>query len=167
MKNVLNWQFSSPVQDKVIPYALGGKDLLVRAETGSGKTGAFLIPIMQRLMMYSRKFNHRAMQTKAIVVVPTRELAIQIHTVFYKIVHHSSLNKSDKINIDAGLAIGGSDILQNSHDMEKNPEVVICTPGRIVDLMKNSQFVDLSSVEIMIIDEADRMFQLGFRAELD
>lgn len=82
MKNILNWQFSSPVQDKVIPYALGGKDLLVRAETGSGKTGSFLIPIIQRLLMYSTKFNHRSMQTKAMVVVPTRELAIQIHTVF-------------------------------------------------------------------------------------
>lgn len=65
------------------------------------------------------------------------------------------------------MAIGGSDILQNSHDIEKNPEIVICTPGRIVDLMKNSQFVDLTSVEMMIVDEADRMFQLGFKAELD
>jgi len=155
------------VQDKVIPYALGGKDLLVKAETGSGKTGAFLIPVIQRLMMYNNKFAHRSMHTKAIVVVPTRELATQIHSVFYKLVNRSATERNDRILIDSGLAIGGSDINQNSNEIEKNPEVVICTPGRIVDLLKNSQFVDFSNVEILIIDEADRMFQLGFKSELD
>mmetsp|Transcript_18880 Transcript_18880/g.15457 ORF Transcript_18880/g.15457 Transcript_18880/m.15457 type:complete len:119 (+) Transcript_18880:262-618(+) len=118
-------------------------------------------------MMYNNKFAHRSLSTKALIVVPTRELAIQIHSVFYKIINHSALDKECRILIDSGIAIGGSDILQNSNDIEKNPELVICTPGRIVDLLKNSQFVDFSGVEILVIDEADRMFQLGFKSEID
>jgi superfamily II DNA/RNA helicase len=69
--------------------------------------------------------------------------------------------------LDAGLAIGGSDILSNANMVQRNPEVIMGTPGRLVDLIKNTQFFDLSNIDILVVDEADRLFQMGFKNELD
>lgn len=105
---------------------------------------------------------HRTFNTKCLILIPTRELAVQIHTVFYKLIG----NDDKKIFLDAGLAIGGIDIAQNTNMVQRQPEIIIGTPGRIVDLMKNTNYLDLSIIEIIIIDEADRLFQMGFQTEL-
>lgn len=147
--------FSSPtpVQQAVIPSALAGRDLLVSAATGSGKTAAFLLPVMQRLLERSAP---RA-ATRALILVPTRELAQQIETHFFRLGSYSRLG--------FGVIIGGPPRTHQIPILRKNPEIIVATPGRLLDHLRGGE-ADLGDLELLVLDEADRMLDLGFAEDV-
>ena len=145
----------TPVQSATIPIALLGKDIVAGAVTGSGKTAAFMIPIIERLLYKPA----RVASTRVIVLTPTRELAIQVADVGRKIAHFVS-------DITFGLAVGGLNLRQQEQELKSRPDVVIATPGRLIDHIRNSASFNVDTVEILVIDEADRMLEEGFQDEL-
>lgn len=147
----LGFKKPTDIQFKAIPSILKGDDVLAIAQTGTGKTAAFVIPILHLLMRRSHhnKFN----QVKCLVMVPTRELAIQIAQVFNQIGKHTGLTF-------LGL-VGGVDQLPQIKKLGKGVDVLIATPGRMFDLV-SQKHIDLSRVDILVLDEADHMLDLGF-----
>jgi len=145
----LKFETFTPVQEQAIPLALDGKDLLVSAETGSGKTAAFMLPTLHRLISDKPK----VMCTRVLVLVPTRELARQVHT------HAKQLASETPIRI--AMIAGGHDIHQENAVIRKIPEIVIATPGRLLSHLDRGT-IDFSGLEVLILDEADRMLDMGF-----
>ncbi|RCI14747.1 hypothetical protein L249_6686 [Ophiocordyceps polyrhachis-furcata BCC 54312] len=145
----------TPIQAKAIPFALLGKDLVGGAQTGSGKTGAFIIPILERLLYRPNKVP----TTRVVVLAPTRELAIQCHSVAIKLASYTDIKFS--------LAVGGLSLKMQEAELRRRPDVVIATPGRFIDHMRNSASFKIDKVEILVLDEADRMLAEGFADELD
>ncbi|KAJ2894581.1 uncharacterized protein MKZ38_007404 [Zalerion maritima] len=145
----------TPVQGKTIPMALNGKDIVGSAATGSGKTAAFLIPILERLLYRDT----RSPRTRVVVLTPTRELAMQCHDVATKLSTHT--------NIRFCLAVGGLSMKVQEAELRLRPDVVIATPGRFIDHMRNSLGFAVDGIEIMVLDEADRMLEDGFADELE
>lgn len=143
----------TPVQQAVIPAALEGADLLVAAATGSGKTAAFLLPVMQRLL--ERRAPRSA--TRALVLVPTRELARQSEEHFFRLGSYSRLR--------LGVIIGGVPRAHQIPTLRKNPELLVATPGRLLDHLRAGE-VDLGDLECLVLDEADRMLELGFAEDV-
>ncbi|WP_369681285.1 DEAD/DEAH box helicase [Chromatium okenii] len=143
------YELPSPVQTQVIPLALEGRDLLVSAATGSGKTAAFLLPMMQRFLA---KPAH-AGGTRALILLPTRELARQIYIHFMRLASFTRLT--------AGVITGGDAKAHQIATLRKNPEILIATPGRLLELLQSGQ-VDLRDLEVLVLDEADRMLDMGF-----
>ncbi|CAD8193981.1 unnamed protein product [Paramecium pentaurelia] len=147
------YKYPTQIQAQIIPLVLAGKDVLASSCTGSGKTAAFLLPLMQRFgNTKSQKYS------KALIVMPTRELALQCYEMFQKLNQFS--------NSTAALVIGAVPIQQQEAELRRYPDIIIATPGRIVDLMKNSFSIDLSSIEVLVLDEADRLMEMGFEAEI-
>lgn len=142
------------VQAQVIPEALSGRDLLVSAKTGSGKTLAYLIPSVQRILSEEQD---TSAGTLVLILVPTRELARQVEK------HFAPLGKNT--GLQAGVIIGGSDFKYQKSLLRKNPEFIIATPGRLVELIKIGS-VDLEALQTLVIDEADHMLDMGFRADV-
>ncbi|KAI9220268.1 P-loop containing nucleoside triphosphate hydrolase protein [Blastocladiella britannica] len=149
--------FTAPtiIQARTIPLALMGKDIVGGAVTGSGKTLAFMIPILERLL-FRPKANP---VTRVLVLTPTRELAIQCHSVATKVAQFT--------DITIALAVGGLNVKQQEAELKKRPDVLIATPGRLIDFIHNSASFTLDTVEILVMDEADRMLEDGFADELD
>lgn len=152
-----NLTHCTAIQAQCIPIALSGKDIAGQAQTGTGKTLAFLLPIMQHLLHKPRQSNHPVNHPRTIVVAPTRELAIQIHK------DAVALNNQTKLSL--GLVYGGVDYKKQMDNVQKELDILIGTPGRLIDYHKKNIF-SLNSIEIMVIDEADRMFDLGFIADI-
>ncbi|KAM3562900.1 hypothetical protein ARSEF4850_002582 [Beauveria asiatica] len=145
----------TPIQAKTIPIALMGKDLVGGAVTGSGKTGAFIIPILERLLYRPKKVP----TTRVVVLTPTRELAIQCHAVATKLAAHTDIKFT--------LAVGGLSLKVQEAELRLRPDVIIATPGRFIDHMRNSVSFPIDTVEILVLDEADRMLEDGFADELN
>lgn len=139
------YETPSPVQDQTIPLTLEGKDLVGIAETGTGKTGAFAIPVLHKLMT--------SQHAKAIIIAPTRELAQQIFAECHSIARGSE--------IDAAILIGGSPMGRQLRDLRANPQIVIGTPGRIKDHIERKT-LKLQNFNIAVLDEVDRMLDMGF-----
>jgi len=137
----------TPVQEMAIPHALEGKDVLATAQTGTGKTLAFLLPIMEKLGA-----NH-VPGVRALILVPTRELAIQVQAVYDKL-RFGKLPKT-------ALVIGGMAERPQIEAVRKGAGVIVATPGRLEDYLKR-RLVDLSKVETLVLDESDRMLDMGF-----
>ncbi|SCU85855.1 LADA_0D10264g1_1 [Lachancea dasiensis] len=152
----LNYVKPSPIQSAAIPIALLGKDIIAGAVTGSGKTAAYMIPIIERLLYKPAQ----VASTRVIVLTPTRELAIQVSDVGTKLAKFVS-------TINFGLAVGGLNLRQQEQNLRSRPDVVIATPGRLIDHIRNSASFNVESVEILVIDEADRMLEEGFQDELN
>ncbi|KAH3664344.1 hypothetical protein WICMUC_005729 [Wickerhamomyces mucosus] len=151
----LGYSKPSPIQSATIPIALLGKDIIAGAVTGSGKTAAYMIPVIERLLYKPTK----VAATRVIVLTPTRELAIQVGDVGKKIGKFVN-------NLSFGLAVGGLNLRQQEQDLKQRPDIVIATPGRIIDHLRNSPSFNVDNVEILIVDEADRMLEEGFQKEL-
>ena len=147
------WQQPTPVQQQVIPLAMDERDLLVSAATGSGKTGAFLLPMMQRFV--DRPAPNTA--TRGLVLVPTRELARQVHDHFMALGSYTRLT--------AAVIIGGENRGHQVADLRRNPDIVVATPGRLVEHIDTGE-AELGDLEVMVLDEADRMLDLGFLDEV-
>jgi ATP-dependent RNA helicase SrmB len=143
------YELPSPVQAQVIPLAQAGRDLLVSAATGSGKTAAFLLPMAQRFLAIPA----HAGGTRALILVPTRELARQIYIHFMRLCSFTRLT--------AAVITGGDAKAHQISALRKNPEILVATPGRLLELLQNG-LVDLRDLEILVLDEADRMLDMGF-----
>ena len=142
----------TPIQEQAIPILLEGKDLLGCAQTGTGKTAAFAIPIIQ--LLHQKEGIEKGRKTiKALIITPTRELAIQIGESF------QAYGKNTKLNYT--VIFGGVNQRSQTDALRAGVDVVIATPGRLLDLM-NQKFISLKSLEFFVLDEADRMLDMGF-----
>jgi superfamily II DNA/RNA helicase len=151
--NKLGFDRPTPVQQQTIPLALAQKDLKVSAETGSGKTAAFLLPALHRLLTQpSTLFG-----TRVLILAPTRELAQQTY--------QQCLQLSEFTELQTGLITGGDDFRQQQKMLRKNTEIVIATPGRLLELMEQDA-PDFTQLDILILDEADRMLDMGFSEDV-
>lgn len=151
----LNFSEPTPIQLRTIPLALQGLDLVASAITGSGKTAAFLLPILERLLYRPR----RIPTTRVAILMPTRELAVQCHSV--------AIALSRFTDITFAQLVGGFSLREQETLLKKRPDVVIATPGRFIDHMRNSPSFSVSTLEILVLDEADRMLDDGFADELN
>ncbi len=143
----------TPIQSAALPIALSGHDVAGQAQTGTGKTAAFLLALMDRLLKRPEPAGRRPNQPRAIVLAPTRELAIQIHK--------DALQLGQFTPFKFALIYGGVDYDAQRDALRAGVDVLIGTPGRVIDYFKQHVF-DLRAVEVMVLDEADRMFDLGF-----
>lgn len=143
----LGYKNPTPIQTKAIPIILSGEDVIGCAETGTGKTAAFLLPIIQNLSLQTRP------GIRVLVLAPTRELALQIEKNYGEL-NHLKGNRSV-------LVMGGANIRTQIATIRRRPTIVIATPGRLLDL-KERGAIDLSSIEVLVLDEADRMLDMGF-----
>jgi ATP-dependent RNA helicase DDX27 len=150
----LGWQHPTPIQAKAIPVALKGHDICGSAMTGSGKTAAFVLPILERLL--GRDAHFRAV--RALILSPTRELAQQSHDVIEQLAQFTDLHSC--------LIIGGVSNKQQEALLRRQPDIVVATPGRIIDHLRNARSVDFDDLEVLVLDEADRLLELGFAQEL-
>eukprot|EP00771_Trimastix_marina_P000737 gnl/Trimastix_PCT/1767.p1 GENE.gnl/Trimastix_PCT/1767~~gnl/Trimastix_PCT/1767.p1 ORF type:complete len:467 (+),score=168.16 gnl/Trimastix_PCT/1767:77-1477(+) len=149
----IGWKKPTPIQLATIPTALQGKDIIGLAETGSGKTGAFILPILNDLLANPRS------GLFACVVAPTRELAFQIAEQF------TALGAS--INLKCATLVGGVDITQQAIALSRHPHIAVATPGRLVDLLENVKGFSLRTIRYLVLDEADELLNMNFTVELD
>ena len=148
-----DYTIPTPIQEKAIPLLLSDQDVLGSAQTGTGKTAAFAIPILQKIYLGKLELNSTEKKIKALVLAPTRELALQIHDNFVKY--------SMYINVNSTVIYGGIKQARQVRDLQQGVDIVVATPGRLLDLVKQRK-LSLSDVEYLVIDEADRMLDMGF-----
>jgi ATP-dependent RNA helicase RhlE len=144
---------TTPVQSAVLPYALAGRDVIGCAETGTGKTAAYLLPILDRLLKAHRDQADAPRRIRALVLAPTRELVTQIDDEVQGFGYHSP--------IASAAVYGGVPIEPQERALKAGVEIVIATPGRLLDHMR-SHVGDFSGLEVFVLDEADRMMDMGF-----
>ena len=142
---------TTPIQEKSIPYILDGKDLVGCAQTGTGKTAAFAVPVLQNLSK-DKKVNKNPRTIRALVLAPTRELAIQIGESF------ECYGKY--INLKSAVIFGGVSQNPQTKALREGVDILIATPGRMLDLF-NQKYIDLRNIECFVLDEADRMLDMG------
>ncbi|KAJ4486180.1 DEAD-domain-containing protein [Lentinula aciculospora] len=152
----LGFHHPTPIQSATIPVALLGKDIVGGAQTGSGKTAAFIIPMLERLLY--REKGKKAAATRCLILVPTRELAVQCYDVGIKLGAHT--------DITFCVVVGGMSIKSQEASLRNRPDIVIATPGRLIDHIHNSPSFTLDNLDILVLDEADRMLSDGFADEL-
>jgi ATP-dependent RNA helicase RhlE len=145
----LGWNETRPVQSGVIPLALAGADVIACAETGTGKTAAFLVPILQRFLTESAAPSG----TRALVLAPTRELAVQIEDQVQGLTYHTS--------VSSVAVYGGVPMDPQERALRAGVDIVVATPGRLMDHMRHDS-VNFSALEVLVLDEADRMLDMGF-----
>lgn len=147
----------TPIQLQAIPHVAAGRDLLGCAQTGTGKTAAFALPILHRLTSAGNPRRGSGRRTRVLVLAPTRELAAQIGASFQAYGRHTALRHC--------CIYGGVNQNPQVRALRHGVDILIATPGRLLDLL-NQGFVDLSAVEIFVLDEADRMFDMGFLPDM-
>jgi ATP-dependent RNA helicase DDX27 len=152
----LSFHTPTPIQAATIPAALLGKDIVGNAVTGSGKTAAFIIPILERLLY--REKGKKAAATRCLILVPTRELAVQCFEVGTKLAAHT--------DIRFALIVGGLSLKAQETTLRSRPDVIIASPGRLIDHLRNSPTFNLDALDVLVLDEADRMLSDGFADEL-
>ncbi|CAH2001975.1 unnamed protein product [Acanthoscelides obtectus] len=142
----------SKIQREAIPVALQGKDIIGLAETGSGKTAAFALPILQALLENPQRYF-------ALILTPTRELAFQISEQF------EALGSS--IGVKCAVIVGGMDMMSQALILAKKPHILIATPGRLLDHLENTKGFTLRALKYLVMDEADRILNMDFEVEVD
>ncbi|MBV8909694.1 MAG: DEAD/DEAH box helicase [Gammaproteobacteria bacterium] len=147
----------TPIQAQTLPLALAGRDVAGQAQTGTGKTAAFLVALYQALLTRPASPSRAPTAIRALVVAPTRELAVQIQRDALTLGAHTGLRHA--------LVFGGIDYEKQRAQLREGCDVLIGTPGRLIDYFKQHVF-DLKSVQVLVLDEADRMFDLGFIADI-
>lgn len=142
----------TPIQAQAIPPALEGRDVIGCAQTGTGKTAAFVVPMIERLAVLPKG------QPQALILAPTRELALQIFAAIEKLgrSHH----------ISATVIVGGSDMQAQIRGLRQRPDILVATPGRLLDHMWNGT-INLAPIKILVLDEADRMLDMGFAPQIN
>jgi len=141
------YETATPIQEAAIPAALRGRDIIGTAQTGTGKTAAFVLPILNKLLDGPRRI------PRALIVTPTRELAEQIHQVVRAL--------SAGANLKSAAIYGGVTANRQVKALKEGVEILVATPGRLLDLMQQ-RYIRLERIEILVLDEADRMFDMGF-----
>jgi ATP-dependent RNA helicase RhlE len=147
-----NYTEPTPIQEKAIPLILRGNDVLGSAQTGTGKTAAFAVPILQHLVR-ARKMNNSPRKIKSLIITPTRELAIQISNSFAVYGKFTGIKNT--------VVFGGVKQDAQTNALRKGVDILVATPGRLLDLM-NQGFISLNTIEYFVLDEADRMLDMGF-----
>ncbi|XP_038716538.1 DEAD-box ATP-dependent RNA helicase 28-like [Tripterygium wilfordii] len=150
----LGYSKPTPIQAACIPLALAGRDICGSAITGSGKTAAFALPTLERLLFRPK----RVPAIRVLVLTPTRELAFQVHSMIQKLAQYT--------DIRCCLVVGGLSTQVQVAALRSMPDIVVATPGRLIDHLRNSLSVDLDDLAVLILDEADRLLELGFSAEI-
>lgn len=150
----LGYHKPTPIQAACIPLALTGRDICGSALTGSGKTAAFALPVLERLLFRPKHIH----AIRVLILTPARELAVQVHSMIEKL--------SQFTDIRCCLVVGGLSSKVQEAALRSMPDIVVATPGRIIDHLRNSQSVGLEDLAVLILDEADRLLELGFSAEI-
>ena len=147
----LGWKETRSIQSGVIPLALAANDVIACAETGTGKTAAFLVPILQRFLTEAPP--DRAAATRALILAPTRELAVQIEDQVQGLTYHTTISS---------IAVyGGVPMTIQEQALKAGVDIIVATPGRLMDHMRHES-VNFSAIEVLVLDEADRMLDMGF-----
>ena len=146
----LGWTDTRAIQSGVIPYALQGSDVIACAETGTGKTAAFLVPILQRFLGEGAPSEPR---TRALVLAPTRELAVQIEDQVQGLTYHTT--------VSSVAVCGGAPMDPQERALKAHVDIVVATPGRLMDHMRHDT-PSFANLEVLVLDEADRMLDMGF-----
>ncbi|XP_072237461.1 probable ATP-dependent RNA helicase DDX27 isoform X2 [Leuresthes tenuis] len=152
--SALGFKQPTPIQKACVPVGLLGRDLCACAATGTGKTAAFMLPVLERLVYKPRT----SQVTRVLVLVPTRELGIQVHSVARQLAQFTSITTC--------LAVGGLDLKSQEAALRAGPDVLIATPGRLIDHLHNTPSFELTQIEILILDEADRMLDEYFEEQM-
>jgi ATP-dependent RNA helicase RhlB len=149
--------YCTPIQAQTLPIALAGKDVAGQAQTGTGKTAAFLVALFQSLLTRPAPPSRSPTSVRALVIAPTRELAVQIHKDAAVLGRHTGLRLA--------VVFGGTDYDKQRQTLADGVDVLIGTPGRVIDYFKQHVY-DLRHAQVLVLDEADRMFDLGFIADI-
>jgi ATP-dependent RNA helicase DDX47/RRP3 len=149
----MGYKHPTKIQKETLPYALKGQDIIGLAETGSGKTAAFGLPIIQKLLL------EQPMPFYACVLAPTRELCLQIN--------QHLLTMGAGIGLKTSVLVGGLDMVSQAISLSKNPHIVIGTPGRVVDHLTNTKGFNLKNLKFLVFDEADRLLDLDFEKQIN
>ncbi|KAI3929106.1 hypothetical protein MKW92_027689 [Papaver armeniacum] len=150
----LGYNKPTPIQAACIPLALSGRDICGSAITGSGKTAAFTLPVLERLLFRPKRIH----AIRVLVLTPTRELAVQVHSMIEKLAQFT--------DIRCCLVVGGLSTKVQEAALRSMPDIVVATPGRMIDHLRNTMSVGLEDLAVLILDEADRLLELGFSAEI-
>jgi len=150
----LKYVHPTPIQAATIPVALLGRDICGCAATGTGKTAAYMLPVLERLLY--RPVSEAV--TRVLVLVPTRELGVQVYQVTRQLAQFTT--------VEVALSVGGLDLKTQENLLRRNPDIVIATPGRLIDHVKNTPSFGLESIEVLILDEADRMLDECFLEQM-
>ncbi|XP_063237021.1 probable ATP-dependent RNA helicase DDX27 isoform X2 [Bacillus rossius redtenbacheri] len=145
----------TPIQAATVPLALLGRDVCGCAATGTGKTAAYMLPTLERLLYRPRD---GSAVTRVLVLVPTRELGVQVYQVTRQLAQFTT--------VEVGLSVGGLDLKVQESVLRKNPDIVIATPGRLIDHLKNTPTFSLDKIEVLVLDEADRMLDEHFAEQM-
>ncbi len=154
--DAMGYETATPVQAQVIPHILAGKDVIASAQTGTGKTASFLLPVLERLITE----HHEGHKINAMIIVPTRELALQISQILEGISYFTSISS---IAIYGGS--GGATFANEKKALTSGVDIVICTPGRMIAHL-NMGYVKLDGLHYLVLDEADRMLDMGFYEDI-
>ena len=153
----LGWAETRPIQSAVIPLALAGDDLIACAETGTGKTAAFVVPTLQKLLNVgvdgAQGFQPSVGKSRVLVLAPTRELAVQIEDEIHGLAYHTQ--------VTSAAVYGGVEMGPQERALKAGVDIIVATPGRLMDHMRQ-QNADLTGIELLVLDEADRMMDMGF-----
>jgi ATP-dependent RNA helicase RhlE len=153
----LGFKETRPIQSAVIPLALAGADLIACAQTGTGKTAAFVVPTLQKLLERERSAEAVALRdgrkSRVLVLAPTRELAVQIEDEIHGLAYHTT--------ITSAAVYGGVEMGPQERALKAGVDIIVATPGRLIDHMRQEN-ADLGGIELLVLDEADRMMDMGF-----
>ncbi len=148
----IGWKSPTPVQKQAIPYVMKGRDVIALAETGSGKTGAFALPVLHNLF-------YNPQPLFCVVLAPTRELAVQINDVFTKV--------GNFMGAKSICIVGGVDQMSQAVALAKKPHIIVASPGRLIDHLENSKGFSLRTLKMLVLDEADRMLSMDFEESIN
>lgn len=148
----LGYEIPSPIQQKTIPLLLGGRDIIGQAQTGTGKTAAFALPVLQNI-------DTSTSRVQALVLTPTRELAIQVAEAFHSYAKHL-------LRIRVLPVYGGQSIVQQMRHLRSGVQIVVGTPGRVMDHIRR-ETIDISNLKMVVLDEADEMLNMGFQEDVE
>jgi ATP-dependent RNA helicase DDX27 len=152
--DALGYSRPTPIQAACIPLGLTGRDICGSAITGSGKTAAFTLPLLERLLHRDKRIS----ATYVLVLVPARELAVQVHSMIERLAQFT--------DVRAALVVGGLSLSSQAAALRTSPEIVVGTPGRVIDHLRNSQGFGLEDLATLVLDEADRLLEMGFKDEV-
>ena len=150
------YQTPTPVQQKAIPLILEGKDVLAGAQTGTGKTASFTLPLLQRLFE-SHDPHQKPRRVRGLILVPTRELAAQVY--------ESVLAYGKHLPLHVEAVVGGASVGIQTRQLRRGCDIVVATPGRLIDHVKQRN-INLANIEVLVLDEADRMLDMGFMPDI-
>ena len=156
----LEYEHPTVIQRNVIPAIIEGNDVMAHAVTGSGKTAAYLLPILEKYIRLRQSRSLSIGKLRYLVLQPTRELAVQCHSMLQLLSKYMT-------GFTSVAVFGGSSLASQKRDLDQAPDFIVATPGRLIDHMQNTKGFTLEDIEILVLDEADRLIEMGFKDEVN